>query len=610
MCGIVGGISDNNVVDIILDGLKKLEYRGYDSVGVAVIHQDKLQRQRSTGRVKSLVDICTQANFVGNIGIGHTRWATHGVVTVDNAHPHFSNEEFAVVHNGIIENYIELRERLTAVGYVFQSQTDTEVIVHLVHYYNQQSTSFREAVTLAIQQLKGAYAIGVISSLYPNKIVCSKLSSPLIIGVTDSGNYFASDVLPLLEVTKKVVYLNDGDIAVLSLHSIELFDKNSQPIVADVKISQLSHHSTELLGYRHYMQKEIYEQSIAISDTIKSFGNEINPLVFGDVAYKVFAEIDNIQILACGTSYNSGMVAKYWLEDIVGIHCSVEIASEYRYRKVAINPKTLIISLSQSGETADTLASVKYAIAEGMTHTLSICNVAESSLVRLSELVFLTKAGPEIGVAATKSFTTQLVALLYLALSIAKVKKISEAKIVEIFNEMKLLPRFVDNILALEPIIQFVAKDFKYTNSCLYLGRNTLWPIAVEGALKLKEISYIHAESYAAGELKHGPLALIDKDMPVICLLQDGEIADKVKSNVQEVLSRDGIVYLFTNMEVTELENQPLCKIIKLPKLTNFDVLEPLLFVLPLQLLAYHIALIKGTDVDKPRNLAKSVTVE
>jgi len=608
MCGIVGGISERNIVPIILEGLSRLEYRGYDSAGVAIIdNNSELQRRRVTGRVNQLANLCQSTNFKGNIGIGHTRWATHGGVSIDNSHPHFSNDLMAVVHNGIIENYSEIREELKQNGYIFESQTDTEVIVHLIHLFYIKHANLLLAVKAAIKKLHGAYAIGVISKNNLNEIVCARLGSPLILGVGINEMFFASDISALLPVTQKVVYLEDGDIAHLELSCFKVLDKEDRLVERKTNLSELSINQTELGLYRHYMQKEIFEQPQAIADTLQSLGNSFEPNLFGMDAVTIFKTINKVQIVACGTSNNAGMIAKYWIEEFAGIDCSVDLASEYRYRKIPPNKDTLIINISQSGETADTLSSIRYAHELGMTNSLSICNVPESSLVRLSKLHILTQAGPEIGVASTKAFTTQLVVLLYLAYTLTKVRGLlqHEDKIIE---QMRKLPQLVLDILTVEPSLKEMAKELEHKEHALFLGRNTLYPVAIEGALKLKEISYIHAESYAAGELKHGPLALIDNAMPIIVLMPTNLLLDKMKSNVQEILARQGTIYIFTDADDEILDK---CyKTITLPTKDVPNYLLPILYTIPLQLLAYHTAIIKGTDVDKPRNLAKSVTVE
>ncbi len=610
MCGIVGGVSERNVVPIILEGLSRLEYRGYDSVGIAIIDdKQKLVRERVTDRVKELENICKKHQLKGCMGIGHTRWATHGVVTEANAHPHFSHDELAIVHNGIIENYVEIKEDLINKGYVFKSDTDSEVIVHLIHSYYIKNNDLLSATKLAVKKLHGAYAIAVICKNNIHEVVCARLGSPLVLGVGINEMFFASDIAALLPITNKVIYLEDGDIASIELANYKIYDNTDKLINRVVVTSDLLAKQSELGQYRHYMQKEIFEQPTAIAETLQSLGNFFNPKLFGREAKEIFEQIDQVQIIACGTSYNAGLIAKYWIEEIAKLECNVDIASEYRYRKIPINNKTLIISISQSGETADTLACVKYMQELGMVNTLTVCNVPESSLVRLSKLKILTQAGPEIGVASTKAFTTQLVVLLYLAATLAKVRgnlTISDEQKME--RDFKKLPQLVLEALKLEPEIKKISKEFEHKEHALFLGRNTMYPIAMEGALKLKEISYIHAEAYAAGELKHGPLALIDRNMPSIIIMPKDILMSKMKSNVQEILARHGIIYLLTDSDDEILRK---ChKVIQMP-LTNIEsYLLPIIYTIPLQLLAYHTALIKGTDVDKPRNLAKSVTVE
>lgn len=611
MCGIVGGVAKRNLIPIMLEGLARLEYRGYDSVGVAVVNQDNhLQRQRVTGRVKELVELCAKDTIKGNVGIGHTRWATHGGVSVDNAHPHFSNDTLSIVHNGIIENYADLKDELITLGYKFESQTDTEVMLHLIYHHYTKSNDLLMAVKQTIKRLHGAYAIGVINKNNPNEVVCARLGSPLVLGIGINETFFASDISALLPVTQQVIYLEDGDVVKIERTTWTIFDKNDDVVKRKVNLSTQSINQTDLGIYHHYMQKEIFEQPEAIADTLQKLGNSFTAQLFGNNALEIFSQIKRIQIIACGTSYNAGMVAKYWFEDITGIECNVDIASEYRYRKIVPDNNILVINISQSGETADTLACIKYVHELGMLNTLSISNVPESSLVRLSKLHILTQAGPEIGVASTKAFTTQLVVLLYLAYTLAKVKnKLSKADEEKAINELRKLPQLIIDVLALENKLKAIAKEFEHKQHALFLGRNTLYPIAVEGALKLKEISYIHAESYAAGELKHGPLALIDKEMPVLVMLPGNILADKIKSNIQEVLARQGTIYLFTDIVNDDINNN--ChKIITMPTQNLSEYLLPIIYTVPLQLLAYHTAIIKGTDVDKPRNLAKSVTVE
>lgn len=610
MCGIVGGISERNVVPVILEGLSRLEYRGYDSVGIAVIDENNnLTRERCVNRVKTLIDQCKQNKFKGLVGIGHTRWATHGGVTETNAHPHFSHDSLAVVHNGIIENYAQKRVELINQGYVFDSETDTEVIVHLVHSHYVKTNNLLTSVKLAITELTGAYAIGVLAKDYPNELICASSGAPLVLGVGINEMYFASDISAVLPVTQKVVYLEDGDIVKLNLTGYTVYDEFGGEVAREVKLSSLSANNSELGHYRHFMQKEIFEQPKAIAETLQYLGNTFDVNLFGDGVDKIFKQIERVQIIACGTSYNAGCVAKYWIEEISGVACSVDIASEYRYKSVVVNPKELIINISQSGETADTIACVKHVHDLGMLNSLSICNVPESTLFRISKLNMLTQAGPEIGVASTKAFTTQLVALLYVAYTLAKVRgKLSISDEEHAITEMRKLPQLVADTFILEPELINIAEELKYKEHALFIGRNSLYPIAVEGSLKIKEISYIHAESYAAGELKHGPLSLIDNAMPVFLMMPENLLLDKVKSNVQEILARQGTIYLFTDSN-DEIVNK--CyKVIKLSTQKTNKYLLPIIYTVPLQLLAYHTAIAKGTDVDKPRNLAKSVTVE
>ncbi len=610
MCGIVGGISERNVVPIILEGLSRLEYRGYDSVGIAVLNEScELVRERCVNRVKTLDLQCKTNKFKGLIGIGHTRWATHGGVSESNAHPHFSHDCISVVHNGIIENYTQKRDELIKQGYVFLSETDTEVIVHLIHFYYIKTKNLLEAVKLTIKELSGAYAIGIMCKDYPDQLICVSSGAPLVLGVGINEMYFASDISAVLPVTQKVVYLEDGDVTLVSLTGYVVYDRHNNIIDRKINISELSANQAELGHYRHFMQKEIFEQPQAIADTLQYLGNTFSAASFGENADSIFNAIDGIQIIACGTSYNAGLVASYWLESIAGIPCNVHIASEYRYRKIIPNKNNLIINISQSGETADTLACIKHVHELGMLNTLSICNVPESSLVRLSKLHILTRAGIEIGVASTKAFTTQLVVLLYLAYTLAKVKgKLNALAEKSAIEEIRKLPQLVVDAFKIEPELVKIAQELKYKEHALFIGRNSLYPIATEGALKIKEVSYIHAESYAAGELKHGPLSLIDNNMPVVFLMPQNLLLDKVKSNLQEILARQGTVYLFTDSNDEILGK---ChSVIKLATSNISEYLLPIIYTIPLQLLAYHTAIAKGTDVDKPRNLAKSVTVE
>ena len=607
MCGIVGAVGRRNIVPILVKGLLRLEYRGYDSAGLVVVHDGKLERVRSAGRVAELAT--KSANTYGELGIAHTRWATHGVPSERNAHPHVSRNLISVVHNGIIENYEELRTELTAQGYEFTSDTDTEVIAHLIHSHYAQG-SLRVATQMALAQLVGAYAIGVVAADRPHQLIAARKGSPLLLGVGESEHFIASDMSALLQVTRKVVYLEEGDVVEVNLADYRIFDLHGNSVQREVQISELDNDSVELGEYRHYMQKEIHEQPQALADTLESVCNSqsLVPGIFGAEAKNIFPQIENILILACGTSNHAGQVARYWLEEIAGIPCSVEVASEYRYRVSVPNPRTLIVTISQSGETADTLAALNHAKVTGHAHTLAICNVPESAIIRQSKLRFLTRAGPEIGVASTKAFTTQLAALFLLTLVLAKLRgRLDADREQQFLQELRHLPAAVQKVLALEPQIAELANHFADKQHALFLGRGMHFPIAAEGALKLKEISYIHAEAYPAGELKHGPLALVDKEMPVVSVAPNDALLEKLKSNLQEVKARGGELYVFAdaNTHIKEAEG---IHILQMPEHAGF--LSPILHTIPLQLLAYYVALQKGTDVDKPRNLAKSVTVE
>ncbi len=617
MCGIVGGVANKNVVPVLVQGLQRLEYRGYDSCGVAVWNNG-LQRARSTARVSELMEQVQADKVEGLIGIAHTRWATHGAPAVHNAHPHFSHGPGAdaaskpgrigLVHNGIIENHEELRQELQAQGYVFASQTDTEVIAHLVDSLYQGDLF--AAVKQALVRLHGAYAVAVISRDEPNRVVGGRQGSPLIMGVVDDGaRYLASDAMALAGVTSQIIYLEEGDIIDLQpgKHWIE---NNGQRLSdADRPVKTVHAHSgaAELGPYRHYMQKEIFEQPRALADTLEGI-EAVVPELFGATARQVFEDIDRVLILACGTSYYSGCAAKYWMEAIAGVPCDIEIASEYRYRTSVPNPRTLIVTISQSGETADTLAALRHAQSLGMKHTLTICNVATSAMVRECELAYITRAGVEIGVASTKAFTTQLAGLFLLVQAIAIVKgTLPQAKQDEYLQRMRHLPVAIQSVLALEPQVIQWSENFAKCDNALFLGRGMHFPIALEGALKLKEISYIHAEAYPAGELKHGPLALVTEAMPVVIVAPNDELIDKLKSNMQEVRARGGVLYVLADAD-SNIQSEEGIHVIRMPE--HYGSLSPILHVVPLQLLAYHTALAKGTDVDKPRNLAKSVTVE
>ena len=609
MCGIVAAVADRNIVSVLLEGLRKLEYRGYDSAGLALINDRGLQRLRAVGRVAELTAQVDEVDAAGYTGIAHTRWATHGVPSERNAHPHISHG-LAVVHNGIIENHEALRTRLKAEGYEFTSETDTEVVAHLIAFELKKGLDFFAATRAAIAQLQGAYALAVASEAEPQRVIVAREGSPLLLGVADDGNYAASDASALLQVTRRIVYLENGDCAELTRGSYRITRVDGTPVERAETLSRLSADSIELGLYRHYMQKEIFEQPVALGNTLEMLGTarSIQPGLFGTSTEAVLTDVRQVLIIACGTSYHAGLVARYWLEAIAGIPCNVEVASEYRYRQSVPDPQTLVVTLSQSGETADTLAALQYAKSLGMKHTLCICNVPESSLVRENELRFITRAGPEIGVASTKAFTTQLAALYLLTLTLAKLRgRLPEQREVDELQTLRHLPIALSKVLELEPQICAWAADFAMKPNALFLGRGLHYPIALEGALKLKEISYIHAEAYPAGELKHGPLALVDKNMPVVAVAPNDLLLEKLKSNLQEVRARGGELYVFADAGSGMKESDGV-HVIHLPE--HYGQLSALLHIVPLQLLAYHVALVRGTDVDKPRNLAKSVTVE
>jgi glucosamine--fructose-6-phosphate aminotransferase (isomerizing) len=609
MCGIVAAVADRNIVPVLLEGLRKLEYRGYDSAGLALINAAGLQRLRAVGRVAELTAQVDETGAAGKTGIAHTRWATHGVPSERNAHPHIS-AGLAVVHNGIIENHEALRASLKADGYEFTSDTDTEVIAHLIARELKRTDDFFAAVRASIAGLQGAYAIAVLREAEPDRLIVAREGSPLLLGLTENGNYAASDASALLQVTRRMVYLENGDCAELLRDRYRITRVDGTPVVRAETESLLSADAVELGKYRHYMQKEIFEQPVALSSTLEMLGaaRSIQPGLFGAHAEATLGDVRQVLIIACGTSFHAGLVARYWLEAIAGISCSVEVASEYRYRDSVPDPQTLVVTISQSGETADTLAALHHAKAQGMARTLAICNVSESSLVRETALRFITRAGPEIGVASTKAFTTQLAALYLLTLVLAKLRGrlSSEVEAAEL-TALRHLPVAVAKVLELEPQIKAWAGRFAMKQHALFLGRGRHYPIAMEGALKLKEISYIHAEAYAAGELKHGPLALVDKDMPVIAVAPNDALIEKLKSNLQEVRARGGELYVFADAD-SEIQASDGVHVLHLPE--HYGALSALLHVVPLQLLAYHVALVRGTDVDKPRNLAKSVTVE
>ncbi|MDU4565862.1 MAG: glutamine--fructose-6-phosphate transaminase (isomerizing) [Haemophilus parainfluenzae] len=610
MCGIVGAVAQRDVAEILINGLHRLEYRGYDSAGVAVIDpNNELHRVRCLGKVKALDEAVAVKPLIGGTGIAHTRWATHGEPSEANAHPHTSGN-FAVVHNGIIENHEELRELLKSRGYVFNSQTDTEVIAHLVNWEMRTASTLLEAVQKTVKQLTGAYGMVVLDREHPEHLVAARSGSPLVIGLGIGENFLASDQLALLSVTRRFIYLEEGDIAEITRRTVDIYDTNGQKVEREVHESNLENDAAEKGKFRHFMQKEIYEQPNALINTMEGriLHNNVIVDAIGNGASEILEKVEHIQIVACGTSYNAGMTARYWFEALAGVSCDVEIASEFRYRKFVTRPNSLLVTISQSGETADTLAALRLAKEKGYMAALTICNVSSSSLVRESDLAFMTRAGVEVGVASTKAFTTQLAALLMLVTAIGKVKgNISSEQEVEIVKALQSLPAEVEKALAFDKDIEVLAEDFAEKNHALFLGRGEFYPIAMEASLKLKEISYIHAEAYAAGELKHGPLALIDADMPVIVVAPNNELLEKVKSNIEEVRARGGQLYVFADKEAGFTPSEGM-KIITMPKVN--EIIAPIFYTVPMQLLSYHVALIKGTDVDQPRNLAKSVTVE
>lgn len=610
MCGIVGAVAQRDVAEILINGLHRLEYRGYDSAGVAVVDPNhELHRVRCLGKVKALDEAVAVKPLIGGTGIAHTRWATHGEPSEANAHPHTSGN-FAVVHNGIIENHEELRELLKSRGYVFNSQTDTEVIAHLVNWEMRTASNLLEAVQKTVKQLTGAYGMVVLDREHPEHLVAARSGSPLVIGLGIGENFLASDQLALLSVTRRFIYLEEGDIAEITRRTVDIYDANGQKVEREVHESNLENDAAEKGKFRHFMQKEIYEQPNALINTMEGriLHNNVIVDAIGNGAAEILEKVEHIQIVACGTSYNAGMTARYWFEALAGVSCDVEIASEFRYRKFVTRPNSLLVTISQSGETADTLAALRLAKEKGYMAALTICNVSSSSLVRESDLAFMTRAGVEVGVASTKAFTTQLAALLMLVTAIGKVKgNISNEKEVEIVKALQSLPAEIEKALAFDKDIEALAEDFAEKNHALFLGRGEFYPIAMEASLKLKEISYIHAEAYAAGELKHGPLALIDADMPVIVVAPNNELLEKVKSNIEEVRARGGQLYVFADKEAGFTPSEGM-KIITMPKVN--EIIAPIFYTVPMQLLSYHVALIKGTDVDQPRNLAKSVTVE
>jgi len=608
MCGIVGAIAQQDIVPVLLDGLKRLEYRGYDSAGVAVFsEQNEIQRVRSVGKVDSLKEISKQVELTGKLGIAHTRWATHGAPTELNAHPHMSGEQIAIVHNGIIENHSQLREELTQKGYRFNSETDTEVIVHLLADHLSNGDDLLNAIQKAKKQLIGAYGLAAIHKAEPDRMIVTRSGSPLVIGLGEKANYIASDVFALLPVTQNFIFLEEGDLAEITINSVNVYDDQDIPVTREARHSEVKSTQADKSPYEHFMLKEIFEQPAVIAETLEGriYNGRLLEESFGHVTKELLDKTKNIQIIACGTSYHAGLVARYWIEEI-GVACQIEVASEFRYRKTVVAENTLIITISQSGETADTLAALRKAKEANYLGSLCICNVPESSLVRESDVALMTRAGPEIGVASTKAFTTQLVALRLLTIALAKRNGLTIEQEKELVDELEMLPRQVEVVLSLSDDIKKMAEGFADKENALFLGRGPFYPVAMEGALKLKEISYIHAEAYPAGELKHGPLALIDEKIPVVCALPDDPLLEKVLSNLQEVRARGGELFLFSDHNIKiDLDHYENLKLADICPST-----APIVYSIPLQLLSYYVALLKGTDVDQPRNLAKSVTVE
>ncbi|MGE4069675.1 MAG: glutamine--fructose-6-phosphate transaminase (isomerizing) [Lysobacterales bacterium] len=610
MCGIVGIAARKNVVPLLIEGLQALEYRGYDSAGLALLTANGLVRLRTPGKVRELAALHAQSQISAETGIAHTRWATHGVPSERNAHPHTSRERISVVHNGIIENHESLRQELSAIGYQFDSETDTEVVAHLIDSYLDTGLNLLDAVSQAIIRLEGAYAIAAVATAAPHEVVGARRGSPMVVGVGEGAQYLASDVYALLSETRRFIYLDDGDLVHLTPDTIRIFDESGTAVERIIKEAQFRPDAVERGQYRHYMLKEIHEQPQAIADTLEGrlSRGRILTEIFGPDARKLLAELQAVQIVSCGSSNHAAQVARYWIESFSGVPCFAEIASEYRYRHAAVPRNTLLVTVSQSGETSDTLAALQHASKRGYLARLAICNVPESSLVRASELVLMTRAGPEIGVASTKAFITQLVALAMLALEIGRAKGMDQTRYQEAVRELELLPNAITRVLALDDQIQAMAQRFGDKHHALFLGRGVQFPIAMEGALKLKEISYIHAEAYPAGELKHGPLALVDENMPVIAVAPNDELLEKLKSNIQEVRARGGEMFVFADEKVAASMSHDRGHVIAVPSVGAF--VAPMLYTIPMQLLAYHVAVLKGTDVDQPRNLAKSVTVE
>lgn len=614
MCGIVAAVSGTDVSRILLDGLKRLEYRGYDSAGLVLVNgHSKLQRKRTVGKVNELINAFNNEPFVGHLGLAHTRWATHGKPSESNAHPHFSGadnqEEVAIVHNGIIENYLTVQKKLLAKGYQFQTETDSEVIAHLIHFHLKKGENFLQAVQAAVAELEGAFAIGVVYINEPGRLIAARKGAPVVVGIGDSANYVASDPLALLQVTQRFIYLEEGDIADLNTKQVHIYNQKGKEVKRDIHFLDIKRNVVEKGPYSHFMLKEILEQPTVVAETLNGCisKDKVFEEVFGPGAAEIFNKTEHVQIIACGTSYHAGMVARYWFEDIARIPCRVEVASEIRYRNAVVPKNTLLILISQSGETADTLAALRLAKNQGYLASLAICNVPESSLVRESDLVFMTRAGVEIGVASTKAFTTQLTALLLLVVALGRRHGLDAATEKNIVEELHELPSYLSNALQLNSQIKELAQSFANKQHALFLGRGLQFPVALEGALKLKEISYIHAEAYPAGELKHGPLALVDQNMPVIAVVPKDDLLEKLISNLHEVRARGGELFVFADSRA-HIATEPGLHIIEMPKVPK--TISPIVYTVPLQLLAYYVALIKGTDVDQPRNLAKSVTVE
>ena len=610
MCGIVGAVAERNVVPILLEGLRRLEYRGYDSAGLAVLESDVVERRRRLGKVAELESELEKTPAAGPIGIAHTRWATHGAPTTANAHPHISGDTVAIVHNGIIENHASLKARLIEAGYEFSSDTDTEVIAHLIHQHLQTDSDLESSVRKTVAELEGAYALVVMSPLQPDTLILAREGCPVVVGIGLGENFVASDVAALLPITRTFMFLEEGDIAVVTRHSVRVTDSENKLVQRKVSESKLSADAVERGEFRHYMLKEIYEQPRALGDTLSEriADGKVLDGIFGPKASDILDKIEHVQIVACGTSYHAGLIARYWIEEYCKLPCSVEIASEYRYRNAVVPPNSVFMTVSQSGETADTLAAVRSAKAKGYLATMAICNVPESSLVRESDLVLMTRAGPEIGVASTKAFTTQLVAFALFALALARHRGMSADEQRHLTNQLVALPAMLERVLSLDAQIEKMAGHFADKHHALFLGRGAQNPVAMEGALKLKEISYIHAEAYPAGELKHGPLALVDEDMPVVTVAPNDDLLEKLKSNLQEVRARGGKLFVFADPNA-DFEDGDGIYALKMPMhIEEFQA--PILYTVPLQLLSYHVAILKGTDVDQPRNLAKSVTVE